>query len=131
MSREIASGRGPGARGDAPADQYRDRLLKYIPGEVIVVWGTISAIITQAKPPAAQEQLILWVVFAVLLVATPLYQWRLLKIRLPVQLAVATIAFAVWVFYLGGPFASVGWYKPLYGAVVLPLFTFLVPLLEP
>lgn len=82
-----------------------------------------------------QKEAILWIVFGVLLLATPLYQWRLLKIRLPLQLAIATVAFAVWVFYLGGPFkltfADPSWYRPTYGAVLLPLYTFLIPLIEP
>lgn len=139
MGREIITNRSrvsDAGSGGGGTDRYRDRLLKYIPGEVVVAWGTIQGIVEQAQssstpPDKHQITVILWIVFAVLLIATPLYQWKLLKVRKPVQLAVATIGFAVWVFYFGGPFATFGWYEPLYGAIALPLFTFLIPLLEP
>ena len=39
--------------------------------------------------------------------------------------------FAVWVFPPGGPFAWFSWYNALYGAVLLPLLTFAVGMIEP
>lgn len=116
----------------SPPDTYKDRLLKYIPGEVIVLWGTLATVIEQSTIEANLKLPIHWGVFAVLLIATPFYQYRILNVRFPKQLAIATVAFAIWVFYLGEPFASTFlWYNPLYGAILLPLFTFLVPLFEP
>jgi len=36
----------------------------------------------------------------------------------------------VWVFALGGPFALCGWYNPVYGSILLPVFTLLVAIWE-
>jgi hypothetical protein len=34
------------------------------------------------------------------------------------------------VFALGGPFKDFGWYKPIYGALLLPVFTFFVAMFK-
>lgn len=47
------------------------------------------------------------------------------------QLAVSTIAFAIWALALGSPFATLGWYKPIYGGIFLPAYTFLIPIFGP
>jgi hypothetical protein len=112
-------------------DTYGDRLLKYVPAEVVTVFvflaGAISAAGTNSPP------WLIWGVFGLLLICTPLYLNRLQGVKKMVQLAISTVAFAVWVFSLGdeGPFGTLVWYKPIYGAVLLPLYTFIVPLVEP
>jgi hypothetical protein len=47
------------------------------------------------------------------------------------QAVIATGAFAVWVFALGGPFATTSWYDSIYGALVLIAFTLVIGLLNP
>ncbi|HEV2389039.1 MAG TPA: hypothetical protein VGS20_17495 [Candidatus Acidoferrales bacterium] len=108
-------------------DDYKSRLLKYIPTEVVAVYLTIAGIVHASGSGLPRPTLS--VVFVVLLVATPLYLWRVLQVTKAPQLAVSTVSFAVWVFTLGGPFASAGWYRPAYGAILLPLYTFMVPIL--
>ena len=49
---------------------------------------------------------------------------RVQRVSKKAQLAISTLAFAVWVFSLGGPFQSFSWYNPFYGSVLLPLYTF-------
>jgi hypothetical protein len=56
-----------------------------------------------------------------------LYQWRVLKIGKVVQLAVSSAAIGVWVFALGGAFASLSWYEPFIGSLTLVIFTFFAP----
>jgi Kef-type K+ transport system membrane component KefB len=68
------------------------------------------------------------VVFLALLVGTWFYLERLQKVSKRQQLIVSTVAFAIWTFSLGGPFADFAWYSPIYGAVLLPLYTFAVAL---
>jgi len=111
------------------ADDYQSRLLKYIPAEVIAVYLRLDSVIRSAKDQIP-SQLWLWIIFAVLLVGTPLYLWRVSKVAKKGQLIISTIAFAVWVFALGGAFGSQGWYHPVYGALLLPLYTFFVPVLS-
>jgi hypothetical protein len=110
-------------------DDYQSRLLKYIPAEVIAVYLTLDSVLRSARNQIPL-QLWLWVIFAVLLVGTPLYLWRVSKVTKKGQLIISTIAFAVWVFALGGVFASQAWYRPVYGALLLPLYTFFVPVLS-
>jgi hypothetical protein len=47
------------------------------------------------------------------------------------QTAISTGAFAVWVFALGGPFASLVFYRPSYGSIVLIMYTLVVALITP
>ncbi len=115
---------------EAEADDYGTRLLKYIPAEVVAVYVFIQGILSQAGSPGPNPVL-LWIVFGLIFVLTPVYLIRVQKVTKVVQLTICTIAFAIWVFSLGGPFALYSWYQPLYGAVLLPLFTFTAGIVEP
>jgi hypothetical protein len=94
------------------------------------VYIGIQGAINQADPSGANATL-LWITFGLLLVLTPVYLWRVSHVTKTVQLVIATISFAVWVFSLGGPFAFFPWYQPIYGAVLLPLYTFAVGIIVP
>jgi hypothetical protein len=112
------------------ANDYGTRVLKYIPAEVVTVFIGVQAVINQAGPVEASATL-LWIAFGILLALTPVYLWRVTHVTKALQLVISTISFAVWVFSLGGPFVSFPWYQPLYGAVLLPLFTFAVGIVIP
>lgn len=112
------------------ADDFNARVMKYIPAEVVAVYVFVQGLISQSNGTGANMTL-LWIVFGVVLVLTPLYLWRVQHVGKAVQLLISTVAFAVWVFSLGGPFASLSWYQAIYGAVLLPLFTFAVGVIEP
>lgn len=116
-------GGGLGTAGAAGVDGYRDRLVKYIPAEVVAVFMTIDGILrsTERDRPL---MVLGWLVFVFLLAMTPVYLSRLQGVTKRQQLAISTAAFAVWVFALGGPFLDFAWYRPIYGAILLPLFTF-------
>ena len=73
----------------------------------------------------------LWFAFGIGIICTPLYLWRVQQVSKRVQLAVSTAAFGVWVFALGGAFASLSWYEPFLGSMMLVVFTFFVPLISP
>jgi hypothetical protein len=121
------------AREAVPAgtpDGYSTRVLKYIPAEVVAVYIGIQGAINAADPAGANAVL-LWLTCGILLVLTPVYLWRVTHVTKALQLVISTIAFAVWVFSLGGPFAYFPWYQPVYGAVLLPLFTFAMGIIIP
>ncbi len=122
----------PGAAGTAApekVDTYVSKLMKYMPAEVVAAYVAIEAIF---KSVADVSTVIQWIVVGVLLVFTPLYIWRLTEeTGQPTawaQIIVATIAFPVWIFSLGGPFATYDWYQPYYGAILLTLYTLAIPL---
>jgi len=108
-------------------DMYRTRLFKYIPGEVITLYVTLSTLVQSASSEARGLD---WLIFVVGIVATPTYLWKLQGVRKWGQLIISTLAFLVWVFALGGPFKQPPlseWYKPVYGAIVLVIYTFFIP----
>jgi hypothetical protein len=110
------------------SESYLSRLVKYIPSEVIALYLTLDSILRSSDPTDPIYQRLYWGIFVFGLVATPLYQYRIQKLENWFQLLISTIAFAVWVIAIGGPFVNLDWYKPLYGAILLPIVTFLIPL---
>jgi hypothetical protein len=119
----VASPPGGGipAEGEKP-DTYRDRLFKYIPGEVVTLYLCLNAIVASANDV---PHFMNWVIFSVGVIGTPFYLRRLQKVTALGQLLISTLAFVVWVLALGGPFMQIPGYKQIYGAVLLPIFTFL------
>jgi hypothetical protein len=109
-----------------PVDDYATRLVKYIPGEVLAVYVAMSSILAGAENPGT---FLPWAVFLFGFVSTPLYLARIGKVKGLWHPLVSTGAFFVWVFALGGPFASLAWYDPVYGALLLPAYTFSIPLI--
>jgi hypothetical protein len=109
-------------------DGYSDRLIKYIPAEVVALYLTLDALIRSAPQVSI---VIYWAVFVFCFLGTYAYLWRIQKVRKPLQLHISGGAFVVWVFAMGGPFAQLGWYNPLYAGILLPMFTFSVALVEP
>ena len=115
---------------------YFDKLIRYIPGELVAAYVTLDGLF---KEQLIEHALALyWFVFLALLILTPLY-----VIYRPTHSDfsdhsrrfhtwAATVAFVVWVFALGGPFA-VTWpdlYRPYYGSILLVITTLTLPVFE-
>lgn len=112
-------------------DNYASKLLKFVPAEIIALYVSCDGMIATVQPgqvPFHPNDL-KWLVFLSLIPMTWLYLNRGLKVVHRPQLILSTISFGVWVFSIGGPFHSMSWYHPVLGALLLPLFTFLAPLL--
>ena len=111
-------------RGKEPTiDTYEARLFKLIPSEVVAMYIFLDGVLRSA-PANVPAQGIRWFVFVSLLCGTWFYLQRVANVSKKSQLTASTIAFAVWVFSLGGPFAAYSWFSYSYGAVLLPLYTF-------
>jgi Na+/phosphate symporter len=116
-------------------DTFFDRVVKYIPVEIVSAWIAVKGIIAAAATQS--KQTILWVCFAIGVVFTALFMLK--QTAVPgkgpaiMQTVIATIAFAVWVFALGEPFAT--WLgvanQSLYGSLLLIFFTLAVGLIIP
>ncbi|MEO0768570.1 MAG: hypothetical protein AAFY72_03920 [Cyanobacteria bacterium J06649_4] len=100
---------------DIPVDSYFERLIKLSPIETIMAFVVVDNLI---KSSALGSSVVLWVVFILLTVLTPLFLRRQ-GARSTQQLLLSTMVFVVWVFALGGPFAYLSWYQPLYGSLAL------------
>jgi len=146
-SAELKASGAPGLQA-TDKDDYLTKIIKYIPGEIVAAYlfaaGTIGDFITEGEIPEGElsnpvKLNLYWWAFIVLLVLAPIY--RYLAIKLPgiaidrlaiVQAVIATIAFATWVYALGGPFdpyENSSWH-PTKGALVLLGVTLALPLLE-
>jgi hypothetical protein len=123
----------PGA-GSLPGegDTYFDKVLKYIPADVVGARVAVTGLVSSA--PGVPQQQILWVAFAAGLVLTA--WWTTKQTSAPgrptpvAQVVISTGAFAVWVFALGGPFEHVPGQK-LYGSLLLILYTLVVARITP
>jgi hypothetical protein len=132
MRRIVASQRQATA-GAVKLDTFFDRVMKYIPADIVGAWVALTGLVAGAAGiPTAR---VLWGVFAVMMAIT--FAWTLKQTAMEgapparMQAAISTGSFAVWVFALGGPFASLSWYAPVYGSIVLILYTLVVGLVVP
>ncbi len=124
--REERAGEAPGK---APApDVYFGRVLKLIPGEVVGLFIAAQSLIA-AQYSGRGGRGLLWGVFGFGVLATPVYLWRVMKVRARLQLALSTLAFGVWVCALqGGPFElQFGDKAPFWGALLILAVSFLAP----
>lgn len=117
-----------GARA-APAaqpDDYLDRVAKYIPGETVALWAAVGGVISTAPPES--QPILLWISLAAGAILTAVYIWTRTKQQgssvQMTQTVVSTIAFVVWVFAVGGPFAAFDWYHPTFGSFALIIYSF-------
>ncbi len=119
------------------ADDYKDRLVKYIPVESVALYTFTDKLVAsyyQSQPADALLTFLAWALFLVALVGTPLY---LRRQRLPgqpwgVHATLSTIAFALWAYTVNGTLFSINhWYHTLIAALLAPIFTFAAALIEP
>jgi hypothetical protein len=121
-----AKGNGGAAPLEVKADQYTDRLIKYIPADVIALYITLKGVV-ESNPTVPHFWG--WIIFGICLVAVPLWLGCQLHVTKYMQLAISTIAFVIWVLAMhGSPFERVPAYV---GAIVLPIYTLFVAMIEP
>lgn len=133
MGRRIVTTKFEANTGTGQIDVYFDKLIKYIPTEVVGVWIAITNVIKSASDIPTNT--ILWIALVICTVGTGLYILKqTFEAKKPLaiqQTIISTIAFVVWVFALGEPFNSLDFYRPAYGTLALIFYTFLIPLINP
>jgi hypothetical protein len=115
---------------DIKPDEYKDRLLKYIPADIIAVYLALRSLVDLVKNRAAAP-VVYFVIFGIILLVTIPWQRKVAKIRKWQQVWIGFGAFIVWAISLGEPFTANelgSWYDAAYGAMLLVLYTFLIPL---
>ena len=117
----------------AKIDGYFDKLLKYIPTEIVGGWIAITGLIKSASDIPTNT--ILWILLIIFTVLTALYilQQTSEPKKPPAikQTTISAIAFIVWVFALGEPFDSLSFYNPIYGSILLIIYNLTIPLINP
>jgi hypothetical protein len=104
-------------------DNYFDKMVKFVPADVIAAWTSVLGIVKAMGGPSTG--IILWWCFIFGLVFTAAWTWRMARgvNRAPayVQTVVSTVAFAIWAITIGPPFDSL--VHPLVGPLALIGFT--------
>jgi hypothetical protein len=121
------------AEGADVVDDFADRVIKFIPGDVVAAWVAAGGVLrgtTNPKPGA----IALWATFAVGLAICAVWTYvqvaKTNKDIAKLQMFVSTGAFVVWVYALGGPFPDwLGWYRPYVGSLLLIAYTALAGVL--
>ena len=134
MSRRIVWSTYESSESDTKIDGYFDRLLKYIPADVVGLWLTGSGLI-KTSPDNLSRVGLLWLLFVLGLIFSFLWtRKQTAESQKPIawrQIFLSCGSFFVWVFAIGGPFAELTFYKPLYGSLLLLIYTTAIPLLPP
>jgi hypothetical protein len=116
-------------------DGYFDRIIKYIPSDLVGAWVAITGILKSFQKIDPNFMIIQWIVFSLGVIFTTLWTWRQTtepgKPLAVLQILMSTLAFIVWVIALGGPFATVPGYQEYYGSILLISFTLAAGLLIP
>jgi hypothetical protein len=130
-SNKSGSATGPQVEASSPtgADTYVDRLFKYIPAELVAGYIFVMGVVKRLTD-TGEIRIIHWLLFILFCILTPFYLWRVQKVLKVQQHFISLLSFVVWVFALGGPFTLFGWYNPLYGEILLPVFTLIVAIWE-
>jgi hypothetical protein len=128
MAREIKSA----ADITAPAppetvNDYKDRLVKLIPTEIITAYVTLKGLIIGPDVPG-NKTLLLWIVFGILVILNPLYLYYITNVKKAGQIVFSSFAFVLWVMVIGGTFGSVlGFPAEYIGSILLVVYTLFIP----
>jgi len=111
------------------------QVLKHIPSEIVMAYISIEGVLrTTYNPNLWADRLMLsklsWGIAGALTLLTPLWLYRVMGVKRFSQLFISMLSVPVWLFALGGPFNLLDWYEPALGAVVLPLYTLIVPIIS-
>lgn len=107
---------------------YLDRLMRMIPGEVVGLYLVGFGIIPSDQ---GGVQAVWAIVCLIGVVFTRLFGTADPANDKPAQIPVvviSSIAFVIWVYSLGGPFATFGIHVPYLGSLLVLAWTFFVPL---
>lgn len=117
------------------AQDYLERVAKYVPAETIAAYLTLLPIVlAQTDPETTRRTIWLFVILALGAVFTPLYLWRFPGDRRVkwFHFVISTVAFVVWVYSIrGGWFDDIGAYDTVGATVSLVAFTLASGLFAP
>ena len=109
-------------------NDFKDRLVKLIPSEIVTAYITIQGLISGAANPAGKINTLLWIVITALIVLTPIYLIYVGRVKKIGQLIFTTIAFIIWVIVIGSPIKEILNYPAAFiGSIMLVLYTLMIP----
>jgi hypothetical protein len=128
MAREIKSAADIGiTTPPSGVNDYKDRLVKLIPSEIITAYVTLKGLINGAGAQG-NKQLLLWIIFGILVILNPLYLIYVMNVKKAGQVVFSSIAFILWVMVIGGTFSTVlGFPAEYIGSILLVIYTLFIP----
>jgi hypothetical protein len=127
MAREIKSAADISVPPPAQVNDYKDRLVKLIPSEIITAYVTLKGLINGAGEQG-NRQLLIWIVFGILVIMTPLYLFYITNVKKAGQIVFSSIAFVLWVMVIGGTFTTIlGFSAEYLGSILLVIYTLFIP----
>ena len=114
-------------------DGYLERVAKYIPAEILTAYVALLNIAPTDPAKASVRSGILIVAAIACFILTPIYFYFRAKPPLPkrLQIIIATVAFVVWSYALGGIWIERGLHQPEIASALLILFTLVAGIFEP
>jgi hypothetical protein len=106
---------------------YAERLMKMIPGEAVGLYLVGAGVLDPAEGPA----LALWTtVCLAAVIVVRVYGTADHALAEPADwrhVTISAVAFLVWIYSIGGPFAAYGVASPRVGALLVLVVTFFAP----
>ncbi len=110
-------------------DGYLTKLLKYVPVEVLGSYLFMLTIINSNVTGHLRTYWLGGLLAAVLLLTIP-YDYLVLNVVRPEQIAMSVVGLSVYVFSIGGWFATTSWYHQWYASIAVSLFALLVGIVK-
>lgn len=104
-------------------NDYKSKLLKLIPSEIVAAYVVIEGII-----PDEHKHIGTLIASIALLILIPFYLKRFYQVNRLGQHIFVMVAFIIWIYTLGGPFIGWGIYEAYIGSILLVFYTLLIPL---
>ena len=125
--RIITSGLHAAGQGEG-VDRYIDRLIKYIPAEIVGAWIAMKGVVPDDK-------VVYGIAFLAATILTAAWIWKQTRVQGQktafTQIAISTASFVVWAYALEQPFKAWGIYMPWLGSLLLIFYSLIVALIVP
>jgi hypothetical protein len=120
----------PGGVAVPSEDDYLTKVVKYIPPEVLAAYLFMAGVIDSNVTNKHDHAIWLGSLLVGVLVLTIPYDLRVLKIVRWSQIGMSVLGIGVYVFAVGGWFATTTWYHQWYASIVVPLFGLVIAILK-
>lgn len=120
----------PGGVAVPTEDDYLTKLLKYVPVEVLGAYLVMAGVINANVTSKHDHGIWLGGLLIGVLVLTIPYDRQVLNIVRWSQVGMSVVGMAVYVFALGGWFATTTWYHQWYASILVPVFGLVIAILK-
>lgn len=126
----VGAAAAPGGVSVPTEDDYLTKVVKYIPVEVLAAYLFMASVIDSNVTGKHAHAIWLGALLVGILALTIPYDVSVLNVVRWQQVAMSVVGVAVYVFALGGWFATTTWYHQWYASIVVPVFGLLIAVLK-